>query len=261
MDSPDARMNAPPDFRAPHEPLTPEATALARRPRDRAADHPGRRLARRHGSSRRLAALARRLPARRLLRRGAARRRHPRPQCAATPASPSAPEPVTPHQTTSAGGGARKGDKLVRRATDRLGAAQRARADVPAHRRSRGHPGTPVRAALDQSVADQRRLCRQHPALQSAAALRRGFPPSGDRYAEPVTEMADADVSITKRDLADMPIVPGKANLHRRRRRQPDGGGARQTSPRRSSRRLADPASADAEPHLGPGQPGCRRRW
>ena len=161
-------MNAPPDFRAPHEPLTPEATALLG----------GAILVAVRGDT----SFAER------------------------------PEPVTPHQTTSAGGGARKGDKLV------------AEQPIASARHS-------VRAPMSQRIGD-REVIRVRPfvRLSTNLSLTSGVyaanippfnplrlfaegAPSGERYAEPVTEMADADVSITKRDLADMPIVPGKANL------------------------------------------------
>ena len=204
-------MNAPPDFRAPHEPLTPEATALLvdlgiEPPITPAGASPAG-MDRRGVSLRWLAACLLVGSCGAALLGGAI--------LVAVRGDTSfaeRPEPVTPHQTTSAGGGARKGDKLV------------AEQPIASARHS-------VRAPMSQRIGD-REVIRVRPfvRLSTNLSLTSGVyaanippfnplrlfaegAPSGERYAEPVTEMADADVSITKRDLADMPIVPGKANL------------------------------------------------
>jgi len=204
-------MNAPPDLRAPHEPLTPEATALLvdlgiEPPITPAGTTPAG-MDRRGVSLRWLAACLLVGSCGAALLGGAI--------LVAVRGDTSfaeRPEPVTPHQTTSAGGGARKGDKLV------------AEQPIASARHS-------VRAPMSQRIGD-REVIRVRPfvRLSTNLSLTSGVyaanippfnplrlfaegGPSGERYAEPVTEMPDADVSITKRDLADMPIAPGKANL------------------------------------------------
>lgn len=204
-------MNAPPDFRAPHEPLTPEATALlvdlGIEPPITPAGATPAGMDRRGVSLRWLAACLLVGSCGAALLGGAI--------LVAVRGDTSfaeRPEPVTPHQTTSAGGGARKGDKLV------------AEQPIASARHS-------VRAPMSQRIGD-REVIRVRPfvRLSTNLSLTSGVyaanippfnplrlfaegAPSGERYAEPVTEMADADVSITKRDLADMPIAPSKANL------------------------------------------------
>lgn len=204
-------MNAPPDFRAPHEPLTPEAAALLvdlgiEPPITPAGASPAG-MDRRGVSLRWLAACLLVGSCGAALLGGAI--------LVAVRGDTSfaeRPEPVTPHQTTSAGGGARKGDKLV------------AEQPIASARHS-------VRAPMSQRIGD-REVIRVRPfvRLSTNLSLTSGVyaanippfnplrlfaegAPSGERYAEPVTEIPDADVSITKRDLADMPIAPGKANL------------------------------------------------
>lgn len=204
-------MNAPPDLRAPHEPLTPEATALLvdlgiEPPISPSGATPAG-MDRRGVSLRWLAACLLVGSCGAALLGGAI--------LVAVRGDTSfaeRPEPVTPHQTTSAGGGARKGDKLV------------AEQPIASARHS-------VRAPMSQRIGD-REVIRVRPfvRLSTNLSLTSGVyaanippfnplrlfaegAPSGERYAEPVTDMPDADVSITKRDLADLPITPGKASL------------------------------------------------
>ena len=89
---------------------------------------------------------------------------------------PEQPETVAARASSAAGDWRRRaqGRQARRRPARDGGAARRARADVPARRRSRGDPGAALRAAGLQPLADHRRLCDQHPALQSAAPVRRG---------------------------------------------------------------------------------------
>lgn len=204
-------MNAPPDLRAPHEPLTPEATALLV---DLGIDPPitpagatPAGMDRRGVSLRWLAACLLVGSCGAALLGGAI--------LVAVRGDTSfveRPEPVTLHQTTSAGGGARKGDKLV------------AEQPIAAARHT-------LRAPMSQRIGD-REVIRVRPfvRLSTSLSLTSGVyaanippfnplrlfaegAPGSERYAEPVTEMPDADVSITKRDLADLPVAPGKANL------------------------------------------------
>jgi murein DD-endopeptidase MepM/ murein hydrolase activator NlpD len=204
-------MNAPPDLRAPHEPLTPEATALlvdlGIEPPITPAGATPAGMDRRGVSLRWLFACLLVGSCGAALLGGAI--------LVAVRGDTSfaeRPEPVTPHQTTSAGGGARKGDKLV------------AEQPIASARHS-------VRAPMSQRIGD-REVIRVRPfvRLSTNLSLTSGVyaanippfnplrlfaegAPGSERYAEPVTEMPDADVSITKRDLADLPITPGKANL------------------------------------------------
>lgn len=204
-------MNAPPDLRAPHEPLTPEATALLV---DLGIDPPitpvgatPAGMDRRGVSLRWLAACLLVGSCGAALLGGAI--------LVAVRGDTSfveRPEPVTLHQTTSAGGGARKGDKLV------------AEQPIAAARHT-------LRAPMSQRIGD-REVIRVRPfvRLSTNLSLTSGVyaanippfnplrlfaegAPGSERYAEPVTELPDADVSITKRDLADLPIASGKANL------------------------------------------------
>lgn len=174
-------MNAPPDLRAPHEPLTPEATALLV---DLGIDPP--------------ITPAGATPAG-MDRRGVSLR-----WLAACLLVGSCGAALL--------GGARKGDKLV------------AEQPIAAARHT-------LRAPMSQRIGD-REVIRVRPfvRLSTSLSLTSGVyaanippfnplrlfaegAPGSERYAEPVTEMPDADVSITKRDLADLPVAPGKANL------------------------------------------------
>lgn len=127
---------------------------------------------------------------------------------------PEQPETVTARASSGAGagGGARKGDKLV--------------ADQPviAARQS-------VRAPMSQRIGD-REVIRVRPFVRLASNLSMttgvyatNIPPfnplrlfaeggqQAERYAEPVVDLPDADVTIVKRDLADIVIPDGKALL------------------------------------------------
>jgi murein DD-endopeptidase MepM/ murein hydrolase activator NlpD len=204
-------MNAPPDLRAPHEPLTPEATALlvdlGIEPPITPAGLSPAGMDRRGVSLRWLAACLLVGSCGAALLGGAI--------LVAVRGDTSfaeRPEPITSHQTTSAGGGARKGDKLV------------AEQPIASARHT-------LRAPMSQRIGD-REVIRVRPfvRLSTNLSLTSGVyatnippfnplrlfaegAPGSERYAEPVTEMPDADVSITKRDLADLPVTPGRANL------------------------------------------------
>ncbi len=127
---------------------------------------------------------------------------------------PEPPEMVTARASSAAGdgGGARKGDKLV--------------ADQPvmAARHS-------VRAPMSQRVGN-REVIRIRPFVRLASSLSlttgvyaTNIPPfnplrlfaeggqANERYAEPILELPDADVTIVKRELADILIPPGKPQL------------------------------------------------
>lgn len=127
---------------------------------------------------------------------------------------PEQPETVAARASSAAGdgGGARKADKLV--------------ADQPvmAARHS-------VRAPMSQRVGN-REVIRVRPFVRLASSLSlttgvyaTNIPPfnplrlfaeggqPNERYAEPILEMPDADVTIVKRELADIVIAPGKAQL------------------------------------------------
>jgi murein DD-endopeptidase MepM/ murein hydrolase activator NlpD len=204
-------MNAPPDLRAPHEPLTPEAAALLvdlgiEPPITPAGGSPAG-MDRRGVSLRWLAACLLVGSCGAALLGGAI--------LVAVRGDTSfveRPETVTARQATSAGGGARKGDKLV------------AEQPIASARQT-------VRAPMSQRLGD-REVIRVRPFVRLATNLSltsgvyaTNIPPfnplrlfaegapGSERYAEPVTEMPDADVSITKRDLADIPVTPGRAGL------------------------------------------------
>lgn len=204
-------MNAPPDLRAPHEPLTPEAAALLvdlgiEPPITPAGGSPAG-MDRRGVSLRWLAACLLVGSCGAALLGGAI--------LVAVRGDTSfveRPETVTARQATSPGGGARKGDKLV------------AEQPIASARQT-------VRAPMSQRLGD-REVIRVRPFVRLATNLSltsgvyaTNIPPfnplrlfaegapGSERYAEPVTEMPDADVSITKRDLADIPVTPGRAGL------------------------------------------------
>ncbi|MDP3410005.1 M23 family metallopeptidase [Bosea sp. (in: a-proteobacteria)] len=127
---------------------------------------------------------------------------------------PEQPEAVTARASSAAGdgGGARKADKLV--------------ADQPvmAARHS-------VRAPMSQRVGN-REVIRVRPFVRLASSLSlttgvyaTNIPPfnplrlfaeggqPNERYAEPILELPDADVTIVKRDLADVVVPAGKPQL------------------------------------------------
>ncbi|PZU86517.1 MAG: peptidase M23 [Chelatococcus sp.] len=127
---------------------------------------------------------------------------------------PEQPETVTARASSAAGagGGARKGDKLV---SDQPVMAAR-------------HV---VRAPMSQRVGE-REVIRVRPVVRLASSLSlttgvyatdippfnplRLFAEGGqpnERYAEPVVEVPDADVTIVKRDLGDIAIPAGKLQL------------------------------------------------
>lgn len=204
-------MNAPPELRGPHEPLTPEAAALLvdlgiEPPISPAGASPAG-LDRRGVSLRWLAACMLVGSCGAALLGGAI--------LVAVRGDTSfaeRPETVAARQATAAGGGARKGDKLV--AEQPIASARQA-----------------LRAPMSQRLGD-REVIRVRPfvRLSTNLSLTSGVyatnippfnplrlfaegAPGSERYAEPVTEMPDADVSITKRDLADLAIPPGRAGL------------------------------------------------
>lgn len=127
---------------------------------------------------------------------------------------PEQPETVSARASSVAGegGGARKGDKLV--------------ADQPvmAARHS-------VRAPMSQRVGN-REVIRVRPFVRLASSLSlttgvyaTNIPPfnplrlfaeggqPNERYAEPIVDVPDADVTIVKRDLADVTIPAGRPQL------------------------------------------------
>lgn len=127
---------------------------------------------------------------------------------------PEQPETVTARASSGAGdgGGARKGDKLV--ADQPVIAARNA-----------------MRAPMSQRVGD-REVVRLRPFVRLASSLSlttgvyaTNIPPfnplrlfaegnqPSERYAEPVVEMPDADLTIVKRDLADIAIPDAKPQL------------------------------------------------
>lgn len=127
---------------------------------------------------------------------------------------PEQPETVTARASSAAGdgGGARKADKLV------------AEQPVMAARHE-------VRAPMSQRIGN-REVIRVRPFVRLASSLSlttgvyaTNIPPfnplrlfaeggqPNERYAEPVAEMPDADVTIVKRDLAEIAIPPGKPRL------------------------------------------------
>ncbi|MEN5084693.1 M23 family metallopeptidase [Bosea sp. TWI1241] len=204
-------MNAPPDLREPHTPLTPEASALlvdlGIEPPIQPAGMTPAGLDRRGVSLRWLMACMLVGSSGAALLGGAilvAMR--------GDTGVAERPEPVVTHQSTAAGGGARKGDKLV--------------ADQPVS--SARHE---ARAPMSQRVGDREVIrVRPYVRLASSLSLTSGVyatnippfnplrlfaeeSPDAERYAEAVTEMPDADVSITKRDLAGIAIPDGKPDL------------------------------------------------
>jgi hypothetical protein len=127
---------------------------------------------------------------------------------------PEQPETVTVRASSGAGtgDGARKGDKLI--ADQPVMAARQA-----------------VRAPMSQRVG-AREVIRVRPFVRLASNLSlttgtyaTNIPPfnplrlfaeggePAERYAEPVADMPDADVTIVKRELADIVIPAGKAQL------------------------------------------------
>lgn len=127
---------------------------------------------------------------------------------------PEQPEAVAARAASSAGqgGGARKGDKLV--ADQPVMAARHA-----------------IRAPMSQRVGN-REVIRVRPFVRLASSLSlttgvyaTNIPPfnplrlfaeggqPNERYAEPIVDVPDADVTIVKRDLADIMIPPGRAQL------------------------------------------------
>jgi murein DD-endopeptidase MepM/ murein hydrolase activator NlpD len=126
---------------------------------------------------------------------------------------PELPETVTARASAAgAGGGARKGDKLI--ADQPVLAARQA-----------------VRAPMSQRIGE-REVIRVRPFVRLASnlsmttgAYAANIPPfnplrlfaeggqPSERYAEPVVDMPDADVTIVKRNLAEIAIPDGKAQL------------------------------------------------
>lgn len=127
---------------------------------------------------------------------------------------PEQPETVAARASSAAGtgGGARKADKLV--ADQPVMAARHA-----------------VRAPMSQRIGD-REVIRVRPLVRLASNLSlttgvyaTNIPPfnplrlfaeggqPNERYAEPVVDLPDADVTIVKRDLADIVIPAGKPQL------------------------------------------------
>lgn len=127
---------------------------------------------------------------------------------------PEQPETVVARASSSAGtgGGARKGDKVI--------------ADQPVLSARQA-----IRAPMSQRIG-AREVIRVRPFVRLASNLSlttgtyaTNIPPfnplrlfaegsePAERYAEPVAEMPDADVTIVKRSLADIVIPDGKAQL------------------------------------------------
>ena len=127
---------------------------------------------------------------------------------------PQQPEIVTARASSAAGagGGARKGDKLV------------AEQPVISARHS-------VRAPMSQRIGE-REVIKVRPFVRLASSLSlttgvyaTNIPPfnplrlfaeggqPAERYAEPAVEVPDADVTIVKRDLAEIVVPPGKPRL------------------------------------------------
>ena len=125
---------------------------------------------------------------------------------------PEQPETVTARASSAAGGGARKADKLI------------AEQPVMAARHA-------VRAPMSQRIGN-REVIRVRPFVRLASSLSMttgvyatNIPPfnplrlfaeggqPNERYAEPVLDMPDADVTIVKRDLSDIVIPPAKPRL------------------------------------------------
>jgi len=126
---------------------------------------------------------------------------------------PERPETATARASSATGGGgARKADKLV--------------ADQPVFAARHA-----LRAPMSQRVGD-REVIRVRPFVRLASNLSQttgvyatNIPPfnplrlfaeggqPSERYAEPVVEVPDADVTIVKRDLSDIAIPAGRAQL------------------------------------------------
>lgn len=125
---------------------------------------------------------------------------------------PEQPETVTARAATAAGGGARKADKLV--------------ADQPVISARQE-----LRAPMSQRIGD-REVIRVRPFVRLASNLSltsgvyaRDIPPfnplrlfaeggqPNERYVEPPAEIADADVTIVKRDLATLTLTSAKSVL------------------------------------------------
>ena len=206
-------MNAHPEFNMPAEPLAPEAAALlvdlGIEPPIQPAGASQQALDRRGVSLRWLAACALVGSCGAALL-GAAILTAMRGDTS----FPEQPETVAARASSAAGdgGGARKADKLV--------------ADQPvmAARHS-------VRAPMSQRVGN-REVIRVRPFVRLASSLSlttgvyaTNIPPfnplrlfaeggqPNERYAEPILDMPDADVTIVKRELADIVIPPGKPQL------------------------------------------------
>ena len=107
---------------------------------------------------------------------------------------------------------ARKGDKLVRSESRRGREAGLPGADDDPGRRPRGDQGPSLRAHRDEPVADERRSTRptSRPSIRCACSPRRT---TRSVIAEPAAEVADADVSVVKRDLAAATVEPSPAGL------------------------------------------------
>ena len=206
-------MNAHPEFNMPAEPLAPEAAALlvdlGIEPPIQPAGASQQALDRRGVSLRWLAACALVGSCGAALL-GAAILVAMRGDTS----FPEQPETVAARASSAAGdgGGARKADKLV------------AGQPVMAARHS-------VRAPMSLRVGN-REVIRVRPFVRLASSLSlttgvyaTNIPPfnplrlfaeggqPNERYAEPVLEMPDADVTIVKRDLAAITVLPGKAQL------------------------------------------------
>jgi murein DD-endopeptidase MepM/ murein hydrolase activator NlpD len=127
---------------------------------------------------------------------------------------PEQPETVTVRASSGAGtgDGARKGDKLI---ADQpvMGARQAVRAPmsqrVGAREVIRVRPF--VRLASNLSLTTGT-YATNIPPFNPLRLFAEGGEPA-ERYAEPVADMPDADVTIVKRDLADIVIPAGKAQL------------------------------------------------
>ena len=206
-------MNAQPEFNLPAEPLAPEAAALlvdlGIEPPIRPDGEDPQPLDRRGVSLRWLAACALVGSCGAALL-GAAILVAMRGDTGV----PEQPEAMTARAASTAGdgGGARKGDKLV--------------ADQPvmAARHS-------IRAPMSQRVGN-REVIRVRPFVRLASSLSlttgvyaTNIPPfnplrlfaeggqPNERYAEPIVDVPDADVTIVKRDLADIVIPAGRPQL------------------------------------------------
>ncbi|WP_439499262.1 M23 family metallopeptidase [Bosea sp. (in: a-proteobacteria)] len=206
-------MNAHPELSTPAEPLSPEAAALlvdlGIEPAIRPDGAPHQALDRRGVSLRWLAACALVGSCGAALLGGAIL-----VAVQGDAGLPEQPEAVTVRAASAAGagGGARKADKLV--------------ADQPVM--SARHS---ARAPMSQRVGE-REVIRVRPFVRLASNLSlttgvyaTNIPPfnplrlfaeggqPAERYAEPAGDMPDADVTIVKRDLAEVVVKPGKPRL------------------------------------------------